>query len=252
MTAATTDDIARIVVGIIGNIISGFLFLSPVPTFIQIWKKKSVEEFSPAPYLATLVNCMVWTLYGLPMVHPHSVLVITINSSGCAIEIIYVTLFLIYSDHNKRLKVVLWLMAELIFIAAFATVTLTTVHTHEKRSAIVGTTCIIFNIMMYASPLAVMKLVIMTKSVKYMPLFISLASFGNGVAWTTYALIRFDLFIMVPNALGTLFSVAQLILYATFYKSTKRQLAARKAAKAEVDLSQVVVGNGDQRSKPNN
>ncbi|XP_057420149.1 bidirectional sugar transporter SWEET4-like [Lotus japonicus] len=96
------------------------------------------------------------------------------------------------------------------------------------------------------------KLVVMTKSVEYMPLFISLASFGNGVAWTTYALIRFDLFIMVSNALGTLFSVARLILYATFYKSTKRQIAARKATKAEVDLSQVVVGNGEQRSKPNN
>ncbi|KAJ1408189.1 SWEET sugar transporter [Sesbania bispinosa] len=250
MTAAAAD-IARTVVGIIGNIISGFLFLSPVPTFIEICKKGSVEQFSPAPYLATLVNCMVWTLYGLPMVHPHSILVVTINGSGCFIEIIYVTLFLIYSDRRKRLKVLLWLIVELIFIAALTFVTLTLVHTPKKRSAVVGTTCIIFNIMMYASPLAIMKLVIVTKSVEYMPFFLSLASFGNGVAWTTYALIRFDPFITIPNGLGTLFSIAQLILYATFYKSTKRQIAARKA-NMEVDLSQVVVGNSDQQSKPNN
>ncbi|KAJ1438055.1 SWEET sugar transporter [Sesbania bispinosa] len=185
------------------------------------------------------------------MVHPHSILVVTINGSGCVIEIIYVTLFLIYSDRRKRLKVLLWLIVELIFIAALTFVTLTLVHTLKKRSAIVGTTCIIFNIMMYASPLAIMKLVIVTKSVEYMPFFLSLASFGNGVAWTTYALIRFDPFITIPNGLGTLFSIAQLILYATFYKSTKRQIAARKA-NMEVDLSQVVVGNNDQQSKPNN
>jgi solute carrier family 50 protein (sugar transporter) len=37
----------------------------------------------------------------------------------------------------------------------------------------------------------------MTKSVEYMPLSISLASLGNGVAWTTYALIEFDPFITV-------------------------------------------------------
>lgn len=249
MTASA--DIARTAVGIIGNIISGALFLSPVPTFIEICKKGSVEQYSAAPYLATLVNCMVWTLYGLPMVHPHSILVVTINGSGCVIELIFVTLFLIYSDRKKRLKVLLWLLVELIFITALTLVTFTLFHTTKKRSAIVGTVCIVFNIMMYASPLAVMKLVITTKSVEYMPFFISLASFGNGVAWTTYALIRFDPFITIPNGLGTLFAVAQLILYATYYKSTKRQIAARKA-NGDVSLSQVVVvGNGGQHTKPN-
>lgn len=123
---------------------------------MAICKRGSVEQYSPAPYLATLVNCMVWTLYGLPMVHPHSLLVVTINGSGCVIEIIYVTLFLIYSDRNKRLKVFLWLMLELIFFTTLTAVTLTLVHTVKKRSEIVGTICIVFNIMMYASPLAVM------------------------------------------------------------------------------------------------
>nr|UZQ19739.1 bidirectional sugar transporter SWEET4 [Gleditsia microphylla] len=234
-------DIARTVVGILGNIISGFLFLSPVPTFVGIWKKGSVEEYSAAPYLATLANCMVWTLYGLPIVHPNSLLVVTINGSGCVIEVIYVVLFLIFSDRRKRVKVLAWLLLELTFITALTLLTLTLVHTLKKRSALVGTLCILFNIMMYASPLAVMKLVITTKSVEFMPFFLSLASFGNGIAWTTYALIRFDPFITIPNGLGTLFSVAQLILYATYYKSTKRQIAARKA-QGEMHLSDVVVG----------
>ena len=41
------------------------------------------------------------------------------------------------------------------------------------------------------------KLVISTKSVEYMPFFLSLASFANGAAWTTYAFLPFDLFIAV-------------------------------------------------------
>lgn len=126
------------------------------PTFVEICKKGSVEQYSAAPYLATLVNCMVWTLYGLPMVHPNSILVVTINGSGCIIELIFVTLFLIYSGGKKRLKVLLWLLLELIFISVLTFITLTKVHTFKKRSAIVGTTCILFNIMMYASPLAIM------------------------------------------------------------------------------------------------
>ncbi|XP_057433280.1 bidirectional sugar transporter SWEET4-like [Lotus japonicus] len=242
--------IARTVVGIIGNIISACLFLSPVPTFVQICKKGSVEQYSAVPYLATLINCLVWTLYGLPMVHPHSVLVVTINGAGCAIEIIYIILYLIYSDRKKRLKVLLGLLLELIFIALLTFFALTMVHTVKKRSAIVGTICMLFNITMYASPLSVMKMVISTKSVEYMPFYLSLASFGNGVCWTTYAFIPFDPFIAIPNGIGTVFAVAQLVLYATYYKSTKQQIAARNA-KGEVNLSEVVVGNCVQEANNN-
>lgn len=239
-----TADIARTVVGIIGNIISACLFLSPVPTFVEICKKGSVEQYSAVPYLATLMNCMVWTLYGLPMVHSHSLLVVTINGAGCVIEIIYITLFFIYSERTKRFKLFLWLLLELIFITVLTLVTFTLIHTLNKRSAVVGTICMLFNVAMYASPLSVMKLVITSKSVEYMPFFLSLASFGNGVSWTTYALIPFDPFIAIPNGIGTTFAVAQLILYATYYKSTKKQIAARNAK--EVNLSEVVVGNGVQ------
>ncbi|THU52859.1 hypothetical protein C4D60_Mb10t08350 [Musa balbisiana] len=213
-------------------------------TFVRIWKKGSVEQFSPIPYVATLLNCMMWVVYGLPMVHPHSMLVITINGSGLAIELSYVLLFLVYSHGSKRLKVLLMLLAETAFVAAVALLVLTLAHTHERRSMIVGVLCVFFGTMMYAAPLSVMRLVIQTKSVEYMPLFLSLASFFNGVCWTAYALIRFDPYITIPNGLGVVFSVAQLMLYATYYKSTQRQIEAVKR-KTEMGLTDVVVVKGD-------
>lgn len=51
----------------------------------------------------------------------------------------------------------------------------------------------------------VQKLVISTKSVEYMPFFLSLASFANGVAWTTYAFLPFDPFIAVSYKVQYLF-----------------------------------------------
>ncbi|XVF12928.1 hypothetical protein REPUB_Repub08aG0162200 [Reevesia pubescens] len=204
----------RNVVGITGNVISLFLFLSPVPTFVRIWKKGSVEQFSPAPYLATLINCMVWVIYGLPMVHPNSTLVVTINGTGTAIEVVYLTLFLIFChDKKKRLKVLLIVLVELIFIAVVTTLVLTIVHTTQHRSMVVGIIAILFNIMMYAAPLSVMKLVISTKSVEYMPFFLSLASFANGVAWSTYAFLPFDPFIAVSCTLFSFFFYLFLSLF---------------------------------------
>ncbi|KAM0921194.1 hypothetical protein ACQ4PT_007082 [Festuca glaucescens] len=96
-------DVARSIVGIVGNVISFGLFLSPVPTFWGIIKKKDVEEFSPVPYLATIFNCMLWVFYGLPLVHPNSTLVITINGIGLAIEAAYLVTFLLYAPNRKRL-----------------------------------------------------------------------------------------------------------------------------------------------------
>jgi solute carrier family 50 protein (sugar transporter) len=50
----------------------------------------------------------------------------------------------------------------------------------------------------------------------------------------------------IPNGIGTMFAVVQLILYATYYKSTKEQIAARKNSKGEMNLSElVVVGNSN-------
>lgn len=126
------------------------------PTFVRIWKKGAVEQYSPIPYLATLINCMLWTLYALPMVQPGSLLVLTINATGLVIEIVYIILFLTFSDKKMRLKVLLAVLVEIMFTALLALLTLTLVPTHSKRATIVGILCIFFSTVMYSSPLAIL------------------------------------------------------------------------------------------------
>ncbi|MFS8029750.1 putative SWEET sugar transporter [Helianthus anomalus] len=226
-------DLARIVIGVIGNIISIILFLSTVPTFHRIWKRKSVERFSPVPYLVTFVNCGLLVFYGLPFVQPHSLLLSTTNGAGFVIESIYLFIFIFYSDRKKRIMVSLALLVEIIFLSVLVVLILTLTHTTKIRAVIVGGISIAGNIMMYASPLSIMKTVITTKSVEYMPFLLSVFCFANGVCWLSFALIRFDPFVAIPNGLGALFGLAQLILYATFYKSTQ-EMIARREGKSEL------------------
>lgn len=220
LAAMALLDTIRTVLGIIGNVTSLFLFLSPVPTFYKISKWKSTKEYSGVPYVATLANCLLWVLYGIPLVHPHSFLVITINGTGVVLELIYLTMFIVYSPKNDKVKVVKALGLVFVLFAAVAVLTLTVFHTHERRSLFVGLLAVVFCTGMYAAPLSVMKLVIATKSVKYMPLSLSLTGLANGIVWTAYALIRFDIFVTIPNGIGTLLGIAQLILYGIYYKTT--------------------------------
>ncbi|CAN1254561.1 Bidirectional sugar transporter SWEET6b [Linum perenne] len=149
-------DTARTAVGIIGNVISLCLFLSPVPTFVKICKKGSVEQYKPDPYLATLLNCMAWVVYGLPIIHPNSTLVLTINGAGTFIQFVYIALYLRYSNKKKRIKVSAIVLVEIVFVVLLLVLVVVLVHPLKKRSTIVGVLCVMFCLMIYVAPLSVM------------------------------------------------------------------------------------------------
>ncbi|XP_007031435.2 PREDICTED: bidirectional sugar transporter SWEET7b [Theobroma cacao] len=226
----------RYVVGIIGNIISFGLFLSPLPTFYRIHKKKAVEEFQPYPYLCTVLNCVFWMFYGLPIVRKDNILVLTINTIGLVIELIYLTIFVIYAnDRKKRVLVGLFLLGEAVLTVIVVVIAMLAFE-FKNRDIFVGVICDVFNIIMYASPLAVWRKVIKTKSVEYMPFWLSVASLANGCCWTLYALIQLDVFILISNGLGAVFGLMQLILYSYYYFLGKRD-TKEDGKQSELQLS---------------
>ncbi|CAG7878182.1 unnamed protein product [Brassica rapa] len=95
----------RTIIGIIGNVLSVFISLSHMPKFIQICKKKSVDEdFQQHRHVVTVMKCSLWVLYGLPLVQKDSILVTTSNGVGLVIEAIYLAVFLFYCDKDLQLE----------------------------------------------------------------------------------------------------------------------------------------------------
>jgi solute carrier family 50 protein (sugar transporter) len=66
---------------------------------------KAVEDFKPDPYIATVLNCMFWVFYGMPFVHPDSLLVVTINGVGLVLELIYLAVFYTYAAKQQNGRV---------------------------------------------------------------------------------------------------------------------------------------------------
>ncbi|KAJ6376044.1 hypothetical protein OIU77_000920 [Salix suchowensis] len=55
---------------------------------------------------------------------------------------------------------------------------------------------------MYGSPLVAVKKVIKTKSVEFMPFYLSFFSFLASSIWMAYGLLSHDLFLASPNLVG--------------------------------------------------
>ncbi|XP_020673717.1 bidirectional sugar transporter SWEET17 [Dendrobium catenatum] len=57
------------------------------------------------------------------------------------------------------------------------------------------------------------KMVVRTKSVEYMPFFLSFFLMLNGGIWTLYALLDSDFFLGISNGIGFILGIIQLTLY---------------------------------------
>ncbi|KAG9443837.1 hypothetical protein H6P81_015177 [Aristolochia fimbriata] len=218
------------IIGVVGNIVSILVFISPVGTFKRVVKKKSTENFKSIPYVATLLSTSLWTFYGV--LKPGGLLVATVNGAGAVLQTIYVILFLIYAPKDTKIKTLKLVVAmDVAFLGAVVAVTLFVLH-GSQRVLVVGFLCAGLTLGMYGSPMAAMRTVILTKSVEFMPFFLSFFLFLNGGVWTLYSVLVRDFFIGVPNAIGFVLGSVQLILYAA-YRKEKPASAKQPSAEEE-------------------
>ncbi|URD84431.1 bidirectional sugar transporter [Musa troglodytarum] len=193
--------------GILGNIVSLMVFLSPI--------------------------CSLWIYYAL--VKTHSVPLITNNAFGCLIEAAYITMYLIYATKKARIFTIRVFV--LLNVVAFATIVLLTqpLLTGTKRVTVLGWICVAFSLSVYAAPLGIMMRVIRTRSVEWMPFSMPLFHMLSAIAWFGYGLFTEDVYVELPNVPGFVVGVGQMVLYAIYRKKSG---AVVDAAEHEVKVAQ--------------
>ncbi|ESW33377.1 hypothetical protein PHAVU_001G064300 [Phaseolus vulgaris] len=242
-------DIAHFVFGIFGNASGLFLFLAPIVTFKRVITNKSTEKFSGVPYPMTLLNCLLSAWYGLPFVSPDNILVSIINGIGAAIEVTYVFIFVLFAPKKEKAKILGLFSFVVAVFSAVVLVSLLALH-GNARKLFCGFAASIFSIIMYGSPLSIMRLVIRTKSVEFMPFFLSLFVFLCGTSWFIYGLLGRDPFVAVPNGVGSALGTIQLILYFIYRDSKsdgKKATAASSSGTQEegtVEMAKHANSNG--------
>ncbi|XP_016486199.1 bidirectional sugar transporter SWEET13-like [Nicotiana tabacum] len=221
--------------GILGNIFSFMVFISPVPTFYGIVKKKSAEGFQSVPYVVALFSSMLWIYYA--MVKTNETLIITINSFGCIAETIYVAIYFAYATKKARMQTLRLVL--LLNFGGFGLILFLTqiLCKGPKRAEVVGWICMAFSISVFVAPLSIMGRVIRTKSVEFMPFNLSLTLTLSAVMWFLYGLLLRDIYVTVPNIAGIILGMLQMVLYG-IYRNAKPNEAEEKKLPTVVKLEE--------------
>ncbi|KAG0495646.1 hypothetical protein HPP92_000337 [Vanilla planifolia] len=216
--------------GLLGNVISFMVCVSPIPTFYRICRKKTTEGFQSVPYVVALFSAMIWIYYAL--IKTNTFLLITINSIASFLEITYLIIYLIYTA-----KIIL-----LLDVGVFSSIVLCTLlfFKGSLRLKVLGWVSVICSTSVFAAPLSIMRLVIKTKSVEFMPFWLSFFLTLSAVIWFGFGLFIKDIYVAIPNVLGFAFGAVQMVLYIIYKDSntkpaqSKDQIASNKAA--EINL----------------
>ncbi|XP_077243742.1 bidirectional sugar transporter SWEET14-like isoform X2 [Tasmannia lanceolata] len=217
------------VLGLLGSIISFMVYLAPV-----FYKRKSTEGFESIPYVVALFSAMLWMYYATQKNNENTLLIV--NSVGCTIETAYIIIYMVYAP--KRAKIFTLKMVLVMNVGVFGSVLLSTLFLTErpKRVAVLGWVCAGFSISALASRLSIMRLVIRTRSVEFMPLSLPFFLTLSAATWIPYGFLVEDLFVVLPNVLGFIFGIAEMGLY-IIYKDGKKACLEPKLPEQAPDVN---------------
>ncbi|CAN1175170.1 Bidirectional sugar transporter SWEET15 [Linum perenne] len=201
-------------IGILGNITSIMMYLAPLGTFWRVYRRKSTEGFESVPYVAAHFSSMLWLYYAALR---SNYLLLTVNLVGCVLETIYILVFIAYAPKKAKIMTV-----KLVSVTSFGGFIAIFVLTHlfakgeVFRLEIIGWLCAALSCFMFAAPLSIIRQVVHTKSVEFMPLTLSFFLLMSAALWLVYGVLLHDYYLMVPNAVGVVLGMAQMILYGSY------------------------------------
>ncbi|VVA32156.1 PREDICTED: bidirectional sugar [Prunus dulcis] len=153
----------------------------------------------------------------MPVVKTGIILVATVNSFGAVFQLVYLSIFITYAERATKLRMLGFLGAVAVIFVFVVFVSLGVLE-YDDRQTFVGYLSVASLISMFASPLFIIKLVIKTRSVEFMPFNLSFATFLMSLSFSAYGIFKEDPFLYIPNGIGTILGLVQLALYSYYSK----------------------------------
>ncbi|KAH9300957.1 hypothetical protein KI387_012540, partial [Taxus chinensis] len=228
-------------VGILGSAFALCMYGAPISTFRRVMLKKTTGDMSALPYAIGLLNCLVYTWYGSPLISNgwDNALVMAINAVGLLLECCFCTIYLFFAPPKSRRRMAMMFVGVLMIFTSIATVSIWGMNAHKKL--IVGTAGMVASVILYGSPLSDIRVVVRTKSVECMSIYFSLFAFLGSVLWLMYGALSKDILIMAPNFLGIPLASIQMIVYCVYSRKKRLRIDVEDGKLEIVTIEQLEI-----------
>ncbi|KAL4174760.1 hypothetical protein KRP22_006690 [Phytophthora ramorum] len=198
------------------------LSLSLTPDIYNVHRRKGTGEMAALPLVAMAVNNHAWMLYGYLADNMFPIFATQAFSQLAALS--YNIVYFRWSVPEKRTDLLKLYTRAFAVHCAFSIYTVLGVSgvTNQTKGSVgdwVGYAAIVINIWMYASPLATLKHVIETKSSASIPINLSAMIFVSASLWLASGIVDDDFFVWGINAIGTVLSFIQIVVYYIYRSS---------------------------------
>jgi len=192
-------------------------------------RKGTTGDISGFPLVMGFLNSCCWFRYAL-LVDDTALKVV--NGTGACLNSIYTVTFYVYSQRKLLIQI------QVVGAVSFLMTLLTYVSYASHESAVYanGTIAAGIAVILMASPLANLNNVLRTQSTETLPFPMIVANFILTGLWTLYGDIIEDSFVKVPNALGWILSVLQLLLFCVFPANGSKDQIGRKLGSSKESL----------------
>lgn len=202
----------------IGSVLVG---LSPFPTVQHIVHDGKVGDFPLLPYTTMIINSTMWFAYGLLREEAQ---IWSCNGIALVLGLYYLLNYIQFAHTASTATTLPGTVEQHIHAVVFtmmASVLWTILPFSRQDPAwLIGKVGMVFGVLLFASPLTVLRVVIETKSARSIPLPFTVASTINCFLWSISGLWQLgDPNIYIPNLLGLGFSLAQLALKVYYQES---------------------------------
>lgn len=233
------NSFVRLGVGILGSVFALLMYGASISTFKRVIKKRTTEDFSGLPYAIAFFNCLLYTWYGSPFISNgwDNVVVMVVNAIGLLLECCFLCIYLRFAPPRSKRNIGMMVVGLFLVFCTIAIFSFYGLHDHKHKKIVVGTVGTVATVILYASPLSVIKLVFKTKSAEFMPsVYFSLFAFLCSSLWMVYGALSRDIVIMAPNFVGVPLGLGQMVLYCYYrHKTSPRVEAAKGDADKELE-----------------
>ena len=187
-----------------------YFYLAPAVPFIKLVNEQlKVNDVPGILLICSFMNCILWADYGLLL---DTFQIYLANGIGGAITLIWITIYLIYFG-NQSMKCAIFLILLLMVLVGGISYTFYFI----IEAKITGLIAMIFNVLMYAAPFEKITKVFKTRNHNLIPIFSTIGGFFCSLCWLMFCIYKSDRNLMIPNALGLLCAIIQVIVYLVFY-----------------------------------